>query len=210
MIDENVNINIFNDWALQNKDQGMEKGHAKSVSEMLKIVNEYIGSLDHNFKFLDLGCGNGWVVKMFSNNNLCDLSVGVDGSENMIKKAKLKDSKGIYYQSNIEEWNFKKKFDIIFSMETFYYFNNINNVLNNINSKLLTNGGLLIIGIDHYKENKPSLSWENEIGIQTQTLSIKQWVNKLKESNFQNVQFKQVGKKSPWMGTLILYANKNR
>ena len=210
MINKNINIEIFDNWALKDKDVGMEKGHAPAVDKMINIIDKRTTILKSQFSFLDLGCGNGWVVEKFSQNNLCTLAVGVDGANNMIKKAKVRDTKGIYYKSNIEAWACNDKFDIIFSMETFYYFNNINNVLNNINSKLLTNGGLLIIGIDHYKENKPSLSWENEIGIQTQTLSIKQWVNKFKKSNFKNVQFKQVGEKAPWMGTLIIHANKNR
>ena len=51
--------------------------------------------------------------------------IGVDGSKNMIKKAKNKDSKGKYYQSNIESWNSDNQFDLVFSMETFYYLENI-------------------------------------------------------------------------------------
>ena len=208
MINEDININIFNGWALKDKDKGMEEGHSKSVSEMINIINEKTHILNNNFKFLDLGCGNGWVVEIFSNNSLCNLAVGVDGSKNMIDKANSRNSNGIYFQSNIEKWNSINKFDIIFSMETFYYFNNIDGVLNKINSELLTDTGLIIIGIDHYKENKPSLSWENEIGIQTQTLSINEWINKFQKSNFENIEFKQVGMNVPWMGTLIIYANK--
>ena len=129
MISEKVNINIFNEWAQKGKDKGMEKGHAPSVNEMLEIIKKRSNILQNNFSFLDLGCGNGWVVKKFSNNNTCDLSVGVDGAENMIDKAKINDSIGQYFQSNIESWNTKDKFDIVFSMETFYYLKNPNIVL---------------------------------------------------------------------------------
>ena len=177
MINENVNINIFDTWACKDKDKGMEKGHAPSVNAMLDIVSNRTNILNDNFNFLDLGCGNGWVVKKFSNNNLCNLAAGVDGSKNMIKKAKNKDSKGTYYQSNIESWNSDNQFDIVFSMETFYYLKNIDKVLDKINSKYLTHNGFLIFGIDHYSENKPSLSWEKEIGIQTHTLSIEDWID---------------------------------
>ena len=208
MINENVNINIFDNWALQDKDKGMEKGHSSSVSKMIDIINDRTDILNNNFKFLDLGCGNGWVVKFFSNKNLCDLAIGVDGSNNMINRAKLSDSKGVYYQSNIEEWNSANKFDIIFSMETFYYLNDITAVLNKISSKLLADNGLIIIGIDHYKENKPSLTWEDEIGVQTQTLSIKEWICKFERSKFINIEFTQAGMKKEWMGTLIISANK--
>ena len=208
MINENVNIDIFDNWALKDKDKGMEKGHASSVSVMLDIISNRTNIVNNNFNFLDLGCGNGWVVKNFSNNNLCNLAVGVDGSRNMIKKAKNNDSKGKYYQSNIQAWNSENQFDIVFSMETFYYLKNIDSVLDKINSKFLNNNGFLIFGIDHYTENKPSLSWEKEIGIQTQTLSIKDWVNKIKDANFKNVEYKQVGADKDWTGTLIISAFK--
>jgi len=209
MIDENVNINIFDKWVLKNKDEGMEEGHASSVAAMLDIITRKTNILNNNFNFLDLGCGNGWVVRKFSNNQLCNLAVGVDGSKNMIVKAKANDSRGIYYESNIELWNTENQFDIIFSMETFYYLKNIDDVLNKINFNLLKNKGFLIIGVDHYYENKPSLTWEDDIGIQTQTLSIKQWIEKFKKANFKNIEFQQVGNKKDWSGTLIISAFKN-
>ena len=209
MINENININIFDNWALKDKDKGMEKGHASSVSVMLDIISNRTNIVNNNFNFLDLGCGNGWVVKNFSNNNLCNLAVGVDGSRNMIKKAKNNDSKGKYYQSNIQAWNSENQFDIVFSMETFYYLKNIDKVLKKIKSKFLTDNGFLIFGIDHYAENKPSLSWEKEIGIQTQTLSIKDWINKIKQANFKNIEYLQVGSDKDWKGTLIISAFKN-
>ena len=40
MINENVNIAIFDNWALQDKDKGMEKGHSLSVSKMIDIIND--------------------------------------------------------------------------------------------------------------------------------------------------------------------------
>ena len=209
MINENVNIDIFDNWALKDKDKGMEKGHAPSVNAMFDIIYNRTKILNSNFNFLDLGCGNGWVVRKFSNNNLCNYSVGVDGSKNMIKKAKNKDSKGAYYQSNIESWNTDNQFDIVFSMETFYYLKNIDKVLKKIKSKYLNDNGFLIFGIDHYAENKPSLSWEKEIGIQTQTLSIKDWISKIKQANFKNIEYLQVGSDKDWEGTLIISAFKN-
>ena len=94
-------------------------------------------------------------------------------------------------------------------METFYYLKNIDKVLDKINSKHLTDNGFLIFGIDHYSENKPSLSWEREIGIQTQTLSIEDWVKKIKAANFKNIEYTQVGSEEKWAGTLIISAFKN-
>ena len=205
---DDTNIKIFDNWAKKDKDIGMEKGHYSSVEKMLNIIKNKTDILNGNFSFLDLGCGNGWVVRKFSENKMCDLSVGVDGSFNMIKKAKQKDSIGKYYHSTIEQWDIKLKFDIIFSMETFYYFEDINYILNKIFYKLLKNNSFFIFGIDHYSENTPSLNWESDIGIKTKTRTIDEWINIVKKIGFKDIKFLQFGKKEDWAGTLIIYAKK--
>ena len=63
---------------------------------------------------------------------------GQKTGQKLYKKAKNKDSKGAYYQSNIESWNTDNQFDIVFSMETFYYLKNIDKELSKISSKYLT------------------------------------------------------------------------
>ena len=118
----NINIKTFNKWALLNKDKGMERGHASSVSKMFEIITNQTSIIDRSFNFLDLGCGNGWVVRKILENKKCTYALGVDGAPEMIKKAKNCDSVGQYINVNIEKWSFNKKYDIIFSMETFYYF----------------------------------------------------------------------------------------
>ena len=54
---------VFSEWAQIGKDEGMEKGHASSVSEMLDFAFKEKTSIGKKFSFLDLGCGNGWVVR---------------------------------------------------------------------------------------------------------------------------------------------------
>ena len=208
MINENININIFDDWASKNKDIGMEKGHIPAVNKMLSIINERTTILSRKFNFLDLGCGNGWVVRKFSNNKLCNLAVGVDGAYNMIKKARTKDKKGIYFQSEIENWNYTERFNIIFSMETFYYFNDVDGILDKVYNDLLGIDSFFIFGIDHYFENKPSLSWEKEIGIKPCTRTINSWVKKVKQVGFKKIEYLQYGAKNNWSGTLIISAKK--
>ena len=43
------------------KDRGMEEGHANAVNEMLDYALKERDEINHDFTFLDLGCGNGWV-----------------------------------------------------------------------------------------------------------------------------------------------------
>ena len=83
------------------------------IAEAQKVIKK-------NYKVLDLGCGNGWVVRKFKEYSLCDDAHGLDGATHMIKKAKVLDPEGTYLNENIELWNPDHKYDIIFSMETLY------------------------------------------------------------------------------------------
>ena len=62
--------------------------------------------------------------------------------------------------------------------------------------------------LDHYLENEPSLNWEKEYDICTQTLSIMKWKKLFLDSNFKDIQIKQFGRKGEWKGTLIISATK--
>ena len=203
----NINIDTFNEWALLDKDKGMEKGHANSVSKIFEIISTQKSIIDNSFKFLDLGCGNGWVVRKIIENKNCVYALGIDGAPEMINKAKNSDNKGNYLNADIEQWKFNKGYDIIFSMETFYYFKDLVSVLKNVYNSL-NNKGLFIIGIDHYLENRPSLTWDKEFNLSLNTLSIKDWINMFKESGFKNVKSILHNSSKNWHGTLIIYVNK--
>ena len=53
---------VFDTWATAGRSEEMEKGHGMSVSKFLGSV-----SFDKPFSFLDIGCGNGWVVRKIAN-----------------------------------------------------------------------------------------------------------------------------------------------
>lgn len=205
---ENININTFNKWALIGKDKGMEIGHAPAVKKMLEIIHSNTSILENKFSILDVGCGNGWVVRKFIENKNCDIASGIDGAPAMIDKARSLDLKGKYINANIESWDCKDNFDIIFSMETFYYFKNLNKVLDNM-KRCLKHNGIFIMGIDHYLENTESLNWDKEFNLSLNTLSINDWLRKLNDKGFKNIKYKIFGKKENWNGTLIIYSINN-
>ena len=203
----NINIKTFNNWAIGNRDIAMQQGHISAVDEMFNLIDKKTALFSKPFHFLDIGCGNGWVVRKVSKLKNCKLAEGVDGASEMIKKARLNDKKNNYYIADIENWNPVKKYDIIFSMETFYYFKNPKKIINNL-QKYINKDGIIIIGIDHYRENIPSLNWDKEYNISTNTFTINQWKNFLINSNLDNIIMCQYGSKKEWKGTLILLGNK--
>ena len=201
----NKNITTFDEWALLGKDRGMERGHHNSVKHMFEMVIKKQAS---NYSVIDFGCGNGWVVRKFKEHSLCNEAHGIDGSQNMIKKAIKKDPNGTYFNEDIIKWVPTQSYDIVFSMETLYYFENPGMVINKIYDNVLNSSGTLIIGVDHYAENVDSLNWGREFNLNIKTLSIDSWLSLFESAGFLNVVHKQVESKDSWKGTLIIQGDK--
>ena len=201
-------VELFNNWVDLGKDDGMERNHTPSVEYMLNLIPDQI--TNNKFSFLDIGCGNGWVVKRISNTSLCNLSVGIDGAEKMISKAILNDEKSKYLKVDLNQLgDYKDNFDIIFSMEVFYYLKHPQTTINHIFNNLLNKNGCFIMGVDHYLENKPSLKWPIDLNVHMWTYSILQWEVLFRRAGFKNIIIEQFGQKNDWSGTLVLYGEKH-
>ena len=98
-------INVFSEWAQNGKDEGMEKHHHDSVMNMLDFACNGLSE----YSLIDAGCGNGWVIRHTSNDDKCSSAIGVDGSSNMITKAKRLDNKNQYYCEDLLNWIPSKK-----------------------------------------------------------------------------------------------------
>ena len=83
----------------------------------------------------------------------------------------------------------------------------IKQIINNL-KEYINKNGILIIGIDHYAENIPSLNWDEEYNISTNTFTINQWENFLIDSDLDDIIMCQYGPNKEWKGTLILLGNK--
>ena len=77
-------IEVFSEWADQNKDFGMEQNHWQSVENMLAFALNQ----NNTYSFKDAECRNGCVVRKEIKKPLCINDVGIDGSSKMIEKAK--------------------------------------------------------------------------------------------------------------------------
>tara|TARA_B100000780_G_scaffold265160_1_gene220355 strand:+ start:3798 stop:4412 length:615 start_codon:yes stop_codon:yes gene_type:complete len=199
-------IEIFSEWVTNGKDDGMEKNHLESVKNMLKFGLKDL----NNYSFIDAGCGTGWVVRMVSKLEFCLNSEGVDGSYNMIKKAKRLDSVNRYDCADLLTWKPRSKKDVVHSMEVLYYFEDPLIVLKNFYNNWLNKEGRLIIGIDFYKENLSSHDWPQKTNVSIMNmLSTEQWVEMFVECGFKNIKNWNVGKSKNWHGTLVIAGTKN-
>ena len=199
----------FDEWAQSGRDELMEREHGKNVSKFLEKI-----TFDKPFSFLDVGCGNGWVVRKIAQNEYCKKAIGIDKSKKMIQNA-LKNKilqKEDYFIEDIEKWNYKGKFDIIFSMEALYYAESIETALKKI-FKMLKNKGEFYCGTDFYTDNQATSNWPKMVKLNMHLLSKKQWKQLFVDIGFKTttIQIKDKTSKKKWKreyGTLFIIGKK--
>ena len=185
----------------------MEKNHANPVEEMLNFITKERNEIGNEFSFLDLGCGNGWVVRKMLKEKLCNKAVGIDGSINMITNAKAFNDNCKYLIGNLEEIELEQKFDVIHSMEVLYYIDKPADLLEKIAKFWLAENGRLIVGIDRYFENQESHSWDTDVGTKMHLKSEYEWVEMFKAAGFKQVSSWRANVNDSWAGTLVISAN---
>jgi len=201
---------LFDAWAETGRSEDMEKGHGTTVNQFLDKL-----SLKKNFRFLDIGCGNGWVVRKMSQNSLCVKAIGIDKSTMMIKNAKSKiiSNKENYFVTELEKWKTKEKFDIIFSMESLYYSVPMEPALEKV-FKLLKKDGIFYCGTDFYSDNHLTTRWVKDMNVPMDLRSEKEWKKMFRDIGF-STSSKHVTdpkNKSKWkreFGTLFVIGRKS-
>jgi len=201
-------IDIFGEWAEQGKDVGMENTHSMPVNDMIDFALKERANIGKNFSFLDLGCGNGWVVRDVAQNKLCDRSVGIDGAKQMIVNAESRGGKTKYILADINSFDSDEKYDVIHSMEVLYYLDDPSETVKKITDSWLSNNGRLIVGVDHYYENADSHSWQEEVGTRMLMLKESEWVNIFEMAGLNEVKSWRSGKDKDWAGTLVITGKK--
>ena len=199
----------FDDWAINGKAESMEKGHGINVLKFLKKI-----SFDKPFSFLDVGCGNGWVIRYVSDLSTCKKAIGIDKSKKMIIQAnkKINNNKESFVYTDVESWKYTGKFDFIFAMESIYYADSMEKAIEKI-YKLLKPGGKFFCGTDFYTENKATTKWANVMKIQMHLHSKKEWKEFFKNVGFITTtkQIKDLKSNEKWkkeFGTLFIIGTK--
>ena len=199
----------FDEWAINGRAELMEKEHGKNVSKFLDKI-----SFNRPFTFLDVGCGNGWVVRKIASDPNCKKAIGIDVSKKMIRQAKknIKNSNEEFFHTNIESMQYRGKFDFIFAMESVYYAESIEVAVKKI-FKLLKPGGEFFCGTDFYTDNKATANWSEMMKIKMHLLSKKEWRELFKNAGFETrtKHVKDLKSRKKWkreFGTLFIIGKK--
>ena len=199
----------FDKWAQNGRAELMEMEHSKNVLQFLKTI-----TFDKSFTFLDVGCGNGWVIRKIAKEEKCKKAIGIDKSKKMIVQSKKKicSEKEEFIHTEIESMNYKRKYNFIFSMESLYYADSIEIALDKI-YRLLKPGGQFFCGTDFYTDNKATVRWANIMKIQMHLHSKKEWREFFRKAGFdvKTKQIKDLKNKKKWkreLGTLFIIGTK--
>jgi len=200
---------IFDSWATLGRAEEMEEGHGVTVGKFLGSI-----SFERPFSFLDIGCGNGWVVRKIAQLTKCKKAVGIDKSKNMIKRAvsKRASKKEKYLCTDLESWDYVGKFDIIFSMESLYYSVPMEPALAKV-FRMLKTGGFFYCGTDFYSDNSLTKRWKKYMKIPMDLRSKAEWKKMFRKVGFKTTakQVKDTKHKAKWkreFGTLFIIGQK--
>lgn len=127
------------------------------VRSILRNQEKYIIELIRSSKFnkiLEIGCGTGRYTKILSSFLHPEKYVALDISKEQIERAKkyVLDERIEFYDTRIQEFNYKEKFDLVFASEVLMHidFTDINNVISNI----MSYSSNKIISIDWFNKKK--------------------------------------------------------
>ena len=201
----------FDKWATIGRSEEMEIGHGNNVNKFLDNI-----AFDKKFTFLDIGCGNGWVVRKMAQIPTCKQAIGIDKSKNMIEKAKMKkvSKKEKYFQTELESWKNTGKFNVVFSMESLYYSVPMEPALAKVYT-ILKPDGVFYCGTDFYSDNHLTTRWAKDMKIPMDLRSKSQWKKMFEKIGFttRTKQVKDTTHRSKWKreyGTLFVIGKKQK
>jgi len=187
--DEKLRVE-FNEWARAGKGDSMERGH-RPVGEQA-IVKMQIPA---NAVVLDVGCGSGWAARLIATQASQGHVIGIDVSDEMIRVASDQ-SKGFpnleFKVASAEALPFDDaKFSHAFSMESLYYYADIEAAAREI-KRVLRPGGLFVTVVDLYKENEPSHQWIDNLNVPVHLLSANDYRALFERVGFSDVRDERV------------------
>lgn len=178
---------VFDQWALDTRADGMERCHRASVSRAFSLIPESGGH------YLEIGTGNGYGIHYMAThqyqNGQC---VGLDVSPNMVRKTekRLQGLDNVRLET-ADFLNWKPPgtllFSCIFSMEVFYYFQDIRAGVERAVC-LLEPEGMLLVLVNYYLENEITHSWPEDLGTPMTLWSQSQYLEAFQKSGLKKIK----------------------
>lgn len=200
MTPEQILQQEFNRWAEEGRGEQMEQHHLAITEPTLRIMDLRSGE-----RVLDLGCGAGWATRILA--RLVSTGpqgfgqvVGLDISDEMIRRARAgsREFDNIMYVWGSAEkipWE-ENYFDKVLSVESFYYYPDLDRALNELFRVMAPRGRLFVL-INLYKDNPYSLNWVDQLKVPVQVRSQAEYVELLKAHAFEEVEARRIPDPTP-------------
>jgi len=165
---------VFEDWAERGRAEGMADSHAPFVRPVFERL-----PLPPDGSYLDIGCGNGYTVRWAAEAAPEGRAVGLDVSPAMIALAREKSAAFPSAEFHVATFPHghpleAASFDVIYSMEVFYYLPDLGEGLAEVR-RLLRPGGVFACQVDFYEENTASHAWPEDVGVEMTLLGEAGW-----------------------------------
>jgi len=190
----------FNQWAAAGKGEEMERHHISIAEQTIRRMELKPGE-----RVLDLGCGVGWATRIIARlvsdgPEGSGQVVGLDVADEMISRARAasRDFENILYvwgSAQKVPWQ-ENYFDKVLSIESFYYYADQDQALNELFRVMAPNGKLLIL-INLYTDNHYSLRWVDELKVPVQVRSEQEYIELLRNHAFQNISAHRIPDETP-------------
>jgi ubiquinone/menaquinone biosynthesis C-methylase UbiE len=204
---------VFESWGQDDHADGMETEHWPRVSQVFDLIEPSDGD------YLEVGVGNGYGLASMATHQFAEgRCLGMDLSASMVKRARER-TKGLgnvrVEVGDFLTWDFAaRRFEVIFSMEVFYYFKDIQAGISKAWS-ILNPGGTLWVAVNFYEENQESADWPERLGTPMQRWSARDYVEGFERTGFKAVEQRLIqaplpaGSKHGEAPTLLTFARRH-
>jgi len=172
----------FNRWAVEGRGEGMEEHHLPIVEPMLALID-----FAPDDSILDVGCGTGWLARRLAGRVPRGHVIGIDVSDEMIRRAKLASAEitNVQFQTGAAESipAPAESCTKVISVESAYYWPEPAHGLREI-FRVLRVGGSAWILINYYRDNPHCHQWGPMFGLPSHLLSGSEWQGLFAQAGF--------------------------
>jgi SAM-dependent methyltransferase len=185
----------FNRWAETGRGDDMEQDHLPIVLPVLDRMR-----IEPDDNILDVGCGTGWLVRLLAEQVPDGRVVGMDVSDEMIRRARQKhgDLENVMFIIGASEdipWD-AGFFTRVVSIESAYYWPDPASALREI-FRVMREGASACVAINYYRENLHSHQWGDVLLVPVHLLSAQEWVELFRGAGFAEVVHERIPDPTP-------------
>jgi SAM-dependent methyltransferase len=185
----------FNRWAEAGRGEGMEQDHLPIALPVLDRM--CLGPEDN---VLDLGCGAGWLARLVAEQVPEGRVVGVDISDEMIRRARrnnvdVENAMFVVGEAGEIPWD-ANFFTHAISVEAAYYWPDPRAALREVHRVLRERGSAWLL-LNYYRENVHAHQWGGILSIPAHLLSAAEWAAFFSEAGFSSVKHERIPDPTP-------------